>query len=541
MNFTLAILALAVTLWWIFVRELPVMFGALVSAGAVRRSRFNAIVVVGVVAALFLPAATEMSGSVLAGCGAMAYDPVVLIVMAALAVSLLLERFGFMPSLVVALLAAVEGWRVFSGGAESMEYGLLVGWCVAPFVSALIAAILFGAYKVTLGRSHIHIIKLAGYLRYVVIVGVVLAAVAVGVNNGSMLGGFARLVVGDGAVAQIITAVVMLLMFVITAGALRNQTDTKVERYMDFSTQAVGAVSFAASITLLLFSTNVVGLVGLRPAPIGIGSTVMGAMLGISLVQHKLVWEGRAIGRALIGVVATPLLSVACYYVLASVFNAEAMANDEWNATILVTILLVAILVAFARYVRRQESIKQSTKRLLLSQQQQLFENQKALNDLELKAILAENQSLHGTLELKRKEIVNVALGISEQKEFLEMLSEKVRVAAKSSSDEEKDKIIAELQNDLNQRIGSSNEIDEFYAQAEQLHKDFSVKLTEEFPHLTTSERRLATLLRLGFSSKYIATLMNISPKSVEISRYRLRQKLGLQKGDNLINFIKSI
>ena len=75
----------------------------------------------------------------------------------------------------------------------------------------------------------------------------------------------------------------------------------------------------------------------------------------------------------------------------------------------------------------------------------------------------------------------------------------------------------------------------------EVLHKDFSVKLAEEFPNLTTSERRLATLLRLGFSSKYIATLMNISPKSVEISRYRLRQKLGLKKGDNLINFIKSI
>jgi DNA-binding CsgD family transcriptional regulator len=268
---------------------------------------------------------------------------------------------------------------------------------------------------------------------------------------------------------------------------------------------------------------------------------MMGAMLGICLVQRRLVWEGSAIGRALVGVVATPLLAVACYYLLAAVFDAEAMANDEWNATIVVTILLLVILVAFARYVRRQESVKQATKKLLLSQQQQLFENQKALNDMELKTILAENQSLHGTLELKRKEIVNVALGISEQKEFLEMLSEKVRVAAKSSSTEEKDRIIAELQNDLSQRMGSSNEIDEFYAQAEQLHKDFSVKLTEEFPNLTTSERRLATLLRLGFSSKYIATLMNISPKSVEISRYRLRQKLGLQKGDNLINFIKSI
>ena len=541
MNITLAILALVVILWWLFTRELPVMFGALVSAGAVRRNWFNAIVVVGVIGALFLPATTDLSGELVGGCYGVAYDSVVLIVMAALTTTLLLDRFGIMPSLAVALLAAMEGWRVLSGGAESMDLGLLVGWCVAPFVAAAIAALLFGVYKVTLGRSHIHIIKLAGYLRYVIIVGVVLAAVAVGLNNGAMVGGFAQMVVGEGAVAQIVTVVVMLAIFAAAGAVMRSRIDAKVEKYIDFSTQAVGAVNFAATITMLLFSTEAVGLVGLRPAPIGIGSTMVGAMLGICLVQRRLVWEGSAIGRALVGVVATPLLAVACYYLLAAVFDAEAMANDEWNATIVVTILLVVILVAFARYVRRQESVKQATKKLLLSQQQQLFENQKALNDMELKTILAENQSLHGTLELKRKEIVNVALGISEQKEFLEMLSEKVRVAAKSSSTEEKDRIIAELQNDLSQRMGSSNEIDEFYAQAEQLHKDFSVKLTEEFPYLTTSERRLATLLRLGFSSKYIATLMNISPKSVEISRYRLRQKLGLQKGDNLINFIKSI
>ena len=34
---------------------------------------------------------------------------------------------------------------------------------------------------------------------------------------------------------------------------------------------------------------------------------------------------------------------------------------------------------------------------------------------------------------------------------------------------------------------------------------------------------------------------MNVTPKSIEISRYRLRQKLRLSKGDNLVNFLKSI
>ena len=118
-----------------------------------------------------------------------------------------------------------------------------------------------------------------------------------------------------------------------------------------------------------------------------------------------------------------------------------------------------------------------------------------------------------------------------------------VKKLAKTKDEGERDKLISELSLSLRQRLSHDREVDSqyFYAQAESLHEDFNAKLAENFPDLTPQERRLSTLLRLGFSSKYIATLMNITPKSVEISRYRLRQKLGLSKGDNLVNYIKSI
>jgi DNA-binding NarL/FixJ family response regulator len=130
-----------------------------------------------------------------------------------------------------------------------------------------------------------------------------------------------------------------------------------------------------------------------------------------------------------------------------------------------------------------------------------------------------------------------------EQREFLESMDEIVSRLVKSDDPKEKDKLIADLSSALKQRLSYDRDVDSqyFYAQAESLHEDFNAKLSENFPNMTQQERRLATLLRLGFSSKYIATLMNITPKSVEISRYRLRQKLGLGKGDNLVNFIKSI
>ena len=39
----------------------------------------------------------------------------------------------------------------------------------------------------------------------------------------------------------------------------------------------------------------------------------------------------------------------------------------------------------------------------------------------------------------------------------------------------------------------------------------------------------------------YIAALLGISPKSVEVERHRLRKKLGLTRSQNLIDFIKAL
>jgi DNA-directed RNA polymerase specialized sigma24 family protein len=145
--------------------------------------------------------------------------------------------------------------------------------------------------------------------------------------------------------------------------------------------------------------------------------------------------------------------------------------------------------------------------------------------------------------KLDMREAVNTLPDKQKEAVLLREKGYKVKEIAETDDPKEKDRIASEMSSALKQRLSYDRDVDSqyFYAQAESLHEDFSAKLSENFPNLTQQEKRLATLLRLGFSSKYIATLMNITPKSVEIGRYRLRQKLGLSKGDNLVNFIKSI
>ena len=219
-------------------------------------------------------------------------------------------------------------------------------------------------------------------------------------------------------------------------------------------------------------------------------------------------------------------------------------AEDAMISFVIMAVAILALVfLAFADYARGQRSQRESTDRILYAQRQQIYEHSRALSDMELKVVLSENQALHDAVEQKRQEVMNVALSIVEQREFLESMDDMVSRLVKTDDPKEKDKLIADVSSALKQRLSYDRDVDSqyFYAQAETLHEDFNAKLSENFPNMTQQEKRLATLLRLGFSSKYIATLMNITPKSVEISRYRLRQKLGLAKGDNLVNFIKSI
>lgn len=86
-----------------------------------------------------------------------------------------------------------------------------------------------------------------------------------------------------------------------------------------------------------------------------------------------------------------------------------------------------------------------------------------------------------------------------------------------------------------------SNEVDKIYLKAEQAQVNFMERLQAQYPQLSVQERRLLLLLRIGLSSKEIAPLLNISPKSVEISRYRLRKKLNLERDVNLVQFTQTM
>jgi DNA-binding CsgD family transcriptional regulator len=66
----------------------------------------------------------------------------------------------------------------------------------------------------------------------------------------------------------------------------------------------------------------------------------------------------------------------------------------------------------------------------------------------------------------------------------------------------------------------------------------FFRKLKEKYPSLTPNDIRLCSYLRMNFTTKEIANLINISSRAVEIGRYRLRRKMNLGHDVNLTEFL---
>ena len=57
-------------------------------------------------------------------------------------------------------------------------------------------------------------------------------------------------------------------------------------------------------------------------------------------------------------------------------------------------------------------------------------------------------------------------------------------------------------------------------------------------PDLTTNDKHLCALLRLGLSTKEIASITFKEVRSIESGRNRLRKKLGLPEKEDLVKFL---
>lgn len=200
------------------------------------------------------------------------------------------------------------------------------------------------------------------------------------------------------------------------------------------------------------------------------------------------------------------------------------------NLMIVFYILMVILSTFIIHLLYKRHYTKQKQK--VLQQQQNNFN----LSQLESEKLIMrlKNEKLQNEIENKTKELSMSTINIVKKNELLSEIKSEL-LAAKDSSD------INSVIKTINKNLNKSSDWQIFVKAFNNADRDFLKKIKSLHPKLTPNDLRLCAYLRLNLSTKEIAPLLNISIRSVEIKRYRLRKKMDLAHDSRLVEYILNI
>ena len=144
------------------------------------------------------------------------------------------------------------------------------------------------------------------------------------------------------------------------------------------------------------------------------------------------------------------------------------------------------------------------------------------------------NEKLRQEIESKNRELAISTMSLIKKNEFLNTIKSEL-------NDKVKDSNLKSVIRIIDKNINNKDDWNLFEEAFNNADKDFLKKVKSRHAALTSNDLRLCAYLRLNLSSKEIAPLLNISPRSVEVKRYRLRKKMELEHDVNLTDYILSI
>ena len=187
-------------------------------------------------------------------------------------------------------------------------------------------------------------------------------------------------------------------------------------------------------------------------------------------------------------------------------------------------------------------------RRLALHQKKHEEEQQrlKYLHSLELhskeKGLIAlQNAKLEGELQFKNKELATVTMHLLERGSLLANIREELTAVIKKLNIPGLPYEFRSVFKMISDTEKDDDDWNRFAMHFDQVHNNFLAALKAKYPLLSATDLKLCAYLRLNLSSKVIAQILNISLKGVEVSRYRIRKKLGLPSETNLYEFLLSI
>lgn len=182
-------------------------------------------------------------------------------------------------------------------------------------------------------------------------------------------------------------------------------------------------------------------------------------------------------------------------------------------------------------------NMREKEKRFLLIEKAEAERNaqmQLRLKQEEEARLKAEQELLQLQKEQMQREALADALHIERKNQLLQEFKNRFSELGPEGN--------GNLDRILRDELRNEEILDKSAKEFKDLHPQFFSKLKELSDHqLTTLDLKYCAYIHLKLSTKEISSALNVAPKSVRMSKYRIKQKLNLSKDDDLDRFLQTL
>lgn len=507
-----------------------------------------------------------------------------------------MTRLKLPVSTTQAIVGAIIGWNFFTGNPTDLDSltKIVTTWVTGPILGGIFAILLFFLLEFILKRSKIHLIKLDAYIKYALLIVGAFGSYSLGANNiANIVGVFVPsapnisldfgLFSLDGSQLLFLAGGISIAVGILTYS--KKVMMTVGNSLMKLNAETAIVVVLAHSLVLFVFSSqglsNFFETIGLPPipmVPVSSSQAIVGSILGIGVLKKGRNIELNVIARIASGWVITPiiagLISFFALFFMSNVFNLKVSEgsskyiknssaiesvselNDETIAYskssegsvniihiakpfIVIIILILLVIIAYQWYM----IYKMKSKEMIDERRDSIekYNTQQILMQNELRATNEANIHLEKEVKAKEKEQKKIALDIIGKNELLSKLKAEIDILKSQPESTLTYRDLNTLQVLILDNLNLEKERKSLDKYIKELNNSFFQNIEKNYPGLSNNEKKLCSLLRLKLTSKEIASILNISAKSVEVNRYRLRKKMGIKKDENLTKIIRKL
>ncbi len=210
--------------------------------------------------------------------------------------------------------------------------------------------------------------------------------------------------------------------------------------------------------------------------------------------------------------------------------------THTWVIVLFVTIFLLIVVITIF-YFHRYHVKKRLNMQIAHEEElHKIQEEQLLLTEKEI--VKLRNDNLRNDLAFKSNQLASATMASIRKNEVLIELRNEIMRQKELLQYRYPEKYFEKIIRMIDRNLENNEDWATFEKYFDQAHVNFFSRLKDTHSTLTPKDLRLCAYLKMNLTTKEIAHLLSVSPRSVEVHRYRLRKRLGLDSSDNLTEYL---